>query len=168
MSRIEPSPPAPGERCNAHVVLVAPRIGGNAGSLARVCAATRSVLHLVEPLGFELDDRHLRRAGLDYWPAVRWQRHPDLAHALAGAPPDAVYCFSAEGGRGYHEVPYPAAPWLVFGQEDVGLPAAVREAWRERLLRLPQSDAVRSLNLANAATAVLYEALRQQGFPGLR
>ena len=160
-------PPPEGERVNAHVVLVEPLIAGNTGSVARLCAGTRSVLHLVEPLGFDMDDRKVRRAGLDYWPDVWWRRHPSLSAALAGVERERVFMSCARAPRRYSDVSYPEAPWLIFGRETTGLDQEIREEYPDRLFRLPINDAIRSLNLANTATAALFEVLRQRGFPGL-
>ena len=149
------------------MVLVEPLIAGNTGSVARLCAGTHSVLHLVEPLGFDMDDRKVRRAGLDYWPDVWWRRHQDLSAALAGVERERVFMFCARAARVYSEVVYPECPWLIFGRETTGLDQEIRQAYPDRLFRLPISGAIRSLNLANTATAALFEVLRQRGFSGL-
>jgi len=149
-----------------HVVLVAPEIPQNTGSIGRLCVATGSTLHLIDPLGFTIDDRHLRRAGLDYWPHVDLHVHDDWPAFLAAAQPPACLCFSARA-----EKPYTAAPlgrrdplYLVFGGETSGLPEALRSAYPESTYRIPIFSAhVRSLNLSNAVSIVLYEALRQRG-----
>lgn len=148
-----------------HVVLVEPEIPPNTGSIARLCAATATPLHLVRPLGFSLDDRYLKRAGLDYWPYVDLTVHDDWAQfsSLAGATP-ALY-FSARAEASYLHAPLAHRDnlYLVFGGETRGLPAAVLGAHAERTYRIPQlTQHVRSLNLANAVSIVLYEALRQR------
>ena len=146
------------------VVLVAPEIPQNTGSIGRLCVATGSTLHLVDPLGFTIDDRHLRRAGLDYWPHVRLARHPSWGAFLAHRPPGRLLCFSAQASRSYTTLHYREDDFLVFGGESRGLPPAILGAHTDALFRIPvASEHVRSLNLATAVAVVLYEALRQQG-----
>ena len=147
-----------------HVVLVAPEIPPNTGSIARLCAATRTPLHLVEPLGFRIDDRHLRRAGIDYWSHVDVRRHADWPAFLAAHPGGRLRLFSARAEHPYTACRYAADDFLVFGGESRGLPPALREAYTGHLYRIPMaSEHVRSLNLATAVGIVLYEALRQLG-----
>jgi tRNA (cytidine/uridine-2'-O-)-methyltransferase len=147
-----------------HLVLVAPEIPQNTGSIGRLCVATGTTLHLVEPLGFVIDDKHLRRAGLDYWPHVDLVRHASWAAFLAARPPGRLLCFSARSARPYTAVAYRADDLLVFGGESRGLPREVRAAHADDTYGIPiRSPHVRSLNLATAAAVVLYEALRQQG-----
>jgi len=146
------------------IVLVAPEIPQNTGSIGRLCVATGATLHLVDPLGFTIDDRHVRRAGLDYWPHVDVHRHPEWATFEARRPPGRLLCFSARASRSYTTVSYRDSDFLVFGGESRGLPAAIRDAHSDALFRIPvASEHVRSLNLATAVAIVLYEALRQQG-----
>lgn len=143
-----------------------PEIPPNTGSIARLCAATGTRLHLVRPLGFSLDDRYLKRAGLDYWPHVDLRVHDHWDAFLAAEPPATRLCFSARAS-----VPYTAAPlaeqgslYLVFGGETDGLPEAVRTAHADSTYCIPIfSPHVRSLNLSNAVAIVVYEALRQRG-----
>jgi tRNA (cytidine/uridine-2'-O-)-methyltransferase len=147
-----------------HVVLVAPEIPQNTGSIGRLCVATGSRLHLIDPLGFTIDDRHLRRAGLDYWRHVDVVRHPGWEAFAAARPPGRVLCFSARAMRSYTTVRYRPDDLLVFGCESRGLPAAIRSAYADATFGIPlASEHVRSLNLANAVAIVLYEGLRQQG-----
>ena len=147
-----------------HVVLVAPEIPQNTGSIGRLCVATGSRLHLIDPLGFTIDDRHLRRAGLDYWRHVDVVRHPSWEAFAAARPPGRVLCFSARATRSYTTVRYRADDLLVFGCESRGLPPAIRSAYADATFGIPlASEHVRSLNLANAVAIVLYEGLRQQG-----
>lgn len=147
-----------------HVVLVAPEIPQNTGSIGRLCVATGSVLHLIDPLGFTIDDRHLRRAGLDYWPHVSWRRHSRWDAFEVARPPGRLLCFSARAARSYTTLRYREDDLLVFGGESRGLPAAIRDAHAEATFGIPiASEHVRSLNLATAVAIVLYEALRQQG-----
>jgi tRNA (cytidine/uridine-2'-O-)-methyltransferase len=147
-----------------HVVLVAPEIPQNTGSIGRLCVATDSTLHLIDPLGFTLDDRHLRRAGLDYWRHVRLVRHASWDAFLAAPPPGRLLGFSARAARPYTTLRYREDDCLVFGGESRGLPADARAALGRALAGIPlASEHVRSLNLATAVAVVLYEALRQQG-----
>jgi tRNA (cytidine/uridine-2'-O-)-methyltransferase len=144
-----------------HVVLVAPEIPQNTGSIGRLCVATGTTLHLIDPLGFLLDDRHLRRAGLDYWPHVHLVRHPDWETFAAHAP-GRILCFAPRSPRLYTRVAYRPDDCLVFGNESRGLPPAVRARYADCCYAIPmRSPHVRSLNLANAVAVVLYEALRQ-------
>ena len=147
-----------------HVVLVAPEIPQNTGSIGRLCVATGSRLHLIDPLGFTIDDRHLRRAGLDYWRHVDAVRHPSWEAFEAARAPGRVFCFSARATRSYTTVRYRADDLLVFGGESRGLPPAIRSAYTDATFGIPlASEHVRSLNLANAVAIVLYEGLRQLG-----
>jgi tRNA (cytidine/uridine-2'-O-)-methyltransferase len=144
-----------------HVVLVEPEIPPNTGSIARLCAATDTPLHLVGRLGFTIDDRHLKRAGLDYWPFVILHRHATWAGFTASVPGRRL-AFSARAERRYTEVRYRSDDALVFGGETRGLPATVKTELAPHVYRIPiASPHVRSLNLANAVAVVLYEALRQ-------
>ena len=147
-----------------HVVLVAPEIPQNTGSIGRLCVATGSTLHLIDPLGFTIDDRQLRRAGLDYWPHVDVLRHRTWEAFLAARPGGRLLCFSARAPRSYTTVRYRADDLLVFGGESRGLPPALRAEHGDALYDIPlASEHVRSLNLATAVAVVLYEGLRQQG-----
>ena len=147
-----------------HVVLVAPEIPPNTGTTARLCAATTTRLHLVGPLGFSLEDRYLRRAGLDYWPHVDLEVHRDWTDFRARHPDASLRLFSAKAARSYTEVDYRTGDFLVFGGETRGLPSDILDAHADRAYLIPMtSPHVRSLNLANAAAIVLYEALRQLG-----
>lgn len=147
-----------------HVVLVEPEIPGNTGSIARVCAGTDTTLHLVGRLGFSLEDRYLKRAGLDYWPSVRLVRHATLDEVLAAHPDSPAWFLSSHAERAHWDVTYGPDDLLVFGRETTGLPDEVKARFEDRLLRIPINQNVRSLNLANAASVVLYEALRQTGW----
>jgi len=147
-----------------HIVLVAPEIPQNTGSIGRLCVATGSTLHLIDPLGFTIDDRHLRRAGLDYWRHVHVIRHPSWEAFETARPAGRVLCFSARAARSYTTLRYREDDLLVFGAESRGLPPAIRAEHADALFGIPlASEHVRSLNLANAVSIVLYEALRQQG-----
>jgi tRNA (cytidine/uridine-2'-O-)-methyltransferase len=146
-----------------NIVLIEPEIPPNTGNVARLCAATNSVLHLVGPLGFRLDDRELKRAGMDYWEHVTWKYWDSFADLQAEAGRNARFHFIETGAsRLYTEVAYRPDDYLVFGRETAGLPAALREAHRDELVSIPMLNAqARSLNLSNCVAIVLYEALRQ-------
>ena len=147
-----------------HVVLVAPEIPPNTGSIGRLCVATGTPLHLIEPLGFTIDDRQLRRAGLDYWPHVELHRWPTWESFLAGRPHGRLLCFAARAPRSYTSLAYRADDLLVFGGESRGLPDAIRAAYADDTYGIPiASPHVRSLNLATAVAIVLFEGLRQLG-----
>lgn len=149
-----------------HIALIEPEIPPNTGTIARLCAATGSVLHLVGPLGFRLDNRSLRRAGLDYWDAVRQERHITLEAFEAAACGRRQWAFSAAGDRLYTDVRYAPGDILVFGAESAGLPESYRRRHAGALLAIPvRADGVRSLNLATAVAIALYEALRQVAAP---
>ena len=147
------------------VVLVAPEIPQNTGSIGRLCVATGTPLHLVDPLGFIVDDKHVRRAGLDYWEHVALTRHPSWEHFCATRPPGRLLLFAARPpGPSYTTIRFRADDVLVFGGESRGLPQAIREANADAIHTIPiHSPHVRSLNLANAVAIVLYEGLRQLG-----
>jgi len=151
-----------------NIVLLEPEIPPNTGNVARLCAATRSALHLIEPLGFALDDKQLKRAGMDYWQHVKWHRWPNWAAFARQLPPNSnIWFIESNGPRLYTEVKYGADDYLVFGRETAGLPRSLLQENRQRWLRLPMFNPdARSLNLSNCVAAVLFEALRQQGFTG--
>ena len=145
-----------------HIVLVAPEIPQNTGSIGRLCVATATPLHLIDPLGFVIDDRHVRRAGLDYWEHVTLVRHTSWEAFTAVRPPGRLLCFSARSERPYTAVRFRPDDVLVFGGESRGLPPAIRAAHADDTYSIPiRSAHVRSLNLANAVAVVLYEAIRQ-------
>ena len=151
-----------------HVVLVEPEIAPNTGNVARLCAATKTRLHLVEPLGFKLSDVELKRAGMDYWQQVEWQRWPSWADFQGGLAAGARLWFvESNGPRLYSEANFAPDDYLVFGRETAGLPKGLLEANRQYWLRIPMfNPQARSLNLSNCVALVLFEALRQQGFQG--
>jgi tRNA (cytidine/uridine-2'-O-)-methyltransferase len=145
-----------------HVALIEPEIPPNTGSIARLCAANAVRLHLVEPLGFRIDDKHLRRAGLDYWPHVDLRVHPRLDDFLVHTAAARSLFYSARAARRHTDVHHRAGDFLVFGGESRGLPAALLEAHRTSTFSIAmRTDHVRSLNLSNAVSVVVYEALRQ-------
>ena len=145
-----------------NIVLVEPEIPQNCGNIARTCAATGSRLHLVRPLGFDISDRAVKRAGLDYWHLVEVFDYGDLEDLFRRRPEATT-----KAPRSYDEARFTADSWLFFGKETAGLPQAFRERFRDRCIRLPMVDGARSLNLSNSAAILTYEALRQAGFPGL-
>ena len=150
-----------------HVVLYQPEIPPNTGNIIRLCANTGSVLHLVGPLGFDLDDRKLRRAGLDYREWATLQQHDSLAAFQVAVQPVRLWALSTRGTRSYEQVGYQPGDALLFGPETRGLPPDLLEAiGASAVLRLPMVANSRSLNLSNAVAVVVYEAWRQQGFPG--
>ena len=149
------------------IVLVEPEIPPNTGNVARLCAATCSELHLIEPLGFKLDDAQLKRAGMDYWQHVQWHRWPNWAAFHRRLPSGArLWYIESNGPRVYTQATFEPVDFLVFGRETAGLPHRLLEANRECWLRIPMFNAkARSLNLSNCVALVLFEALWQQGFP---
>jgi tRNA (cytidine/uridine-2'-O-)-methyltransferase len=151
-----------------HIVLVEPEIPPNTGNVARLCAATRTILHLVEPLGFRLDDAQLKRAGMDYWRHLQWHRWKNWTAFHRALPRAArLWLVEAGGPRLYTEPDFKPDDYLVFGRETAGLPRRLLEEHRDRWIRIPMFNPnARSLNLSNCAALVLYEALRQQEFPG--
>lgn len=151
-----------------HIVLVNPLIPQNTGSISRLCAGTYTELHLVGRLGFSLEDRLLKRAGLDYWPNVVLHLHPDFDHLLSQFSPRRLAFFTSHATRPYSDFIADDDPWLVFGQETTGLPRELRERYPDDLYKIPMSPHTRSLNLATSAGIVLYEMLRQRGFPNLK
>lgn len=150
------------------VVLLEPEIPPNTGNIARLCAATGSSLDLIEPFGFELNDARLKRAGMDYWRHVQWRRWPDWRTFRSQLPPEsALWLIESGGPTVYSDARFGPNDCLVFGRETAGLPQALLEENRDRWLRIPMfNPQARSLNLSNCAALVLFEALRQQGFPG--
>lgn len=145
-----------------HIVLVAPEIPQNTGTIGRLCVSTGAKLHLIEPLGFSLDEKHLKRAGMDYWPHLELAVYRDWEEFLAANPGAKLLFFSTKGETSYWDIAYPEGSFLVFGSESRGFPPEFYERYRDRLATIPMEGKFhRSLNLANAASIVLYEALRQ-------
>jgi tRNA (cytidine/uridine-2'-O-)-methyltransferase len=150
-----------------HIVLVEPEIPPNTGNVIRLAANTGCTLHLVEPLGFSMDDRHMRRAGLDYHEYADVRRHAGWAEFLVSQQPPTqrLFALSTHGTRRVHDVAYAPGDWLVFGSETRGLAPALRESFAPaQLLRLPMRAGQRSLNLSNAVAVTVFEAWRQIGF----
>lgn len=152
-----------------HVVLVEPEIPQNTGNIARTCVMSGTTLHLIGKLGFSLEDRYLRRAGLDYWPHLNFFHYRNFAEFLSFNRGGNYYFFTTKAQKSYTDISYQPDDFLVFGKETAGLPAELLEEWKDYCLRIPMVEGIpRSLNLSNAVAIVLYEALRQQGFPGMR
>lgn len=150
-----------------NIVLVEPQIPQNTGNIARTCAATGARLHLVKPLGFAIDDKKLKRAGLDYWHYLDITYYDGLEDFFAQNPGGNFYYFTTKGQANYSEVAYPNNAYIVFGREDAGLPEDLLFHNPETCVRLPMRGGIRSLNLSNTVAVATYEVLRQWGFPAL-
>ena len=151
-----------------NIVLVYPEIPQNTGNIARTCAATGSTLHLIKPLGFSLDDKYLKRAGLDYWHMMRYFVYDGFDELLRKYPDARMHFLSTKAPHAYTEATYGPDDFLVFGCETHGLPETLLEKAYDRCVRIPMVADARSLNLSNSVAIVLYEALRTLGFPGLK
>ena len=151
-----------------NIVLLEPQIPQNTGNIARTCAATGASLHLIRPMGFEVDDKKLKRAGLDYWHQLDITYYDGLEDFTAKNPDAEIYYFSTKARNKYTDIDYPEKVFLMFGREDAGLPEELLLANRARCVRLPMRDNLRSLNLSNTAAIAVYEVLRQRDFAGLR
>jgi tRNA (cytidine/uridine-2'-O-)-methyltransferase len=152
-----------------HIALVEPEIPPNTGNVARLCAATGCALHLIEPLGFSIDDRELKRAGLDYWDAIEVVLHPSLEVFLEQTAARTRWFLSTRAQRPYAQAPFTRGDMLVFGRETKGLPAELLERERAHALRIPMREgSVRSINLSTAVGVVTYAALAAIGFPDLQ
>ena len=151
-----------------NVVLVEPEIPQNCGNIARTCAATGATLHLIRPLGFDISDRAVKRAGLDYWHLVDVRVYENLDEFFEKNHPQQMWCFSTKAPRCYAEARFEDNCYLFFGKETKGLPETFLEAHRECCVRLPMRSEARSLNLSNSVAIAVYEALRQLSFPGLQ
>ncbi len=150
-----------------NVILFQPEIPPNTGNIIRLCANTGATLHLIHPLGFELDEPRLRRAGLDYHELVAVREHHTLDDCLRTLPGARVFAFSTRGATPYHEVAYVVGDTFLFGSETAGLPEEILDRYpSERVCRLPMKPGNRSLNLSNSVAVVVFEAWRQQGFAG--
>lgn len=150
-----------------NIVLVEPEIPQNTGNIARTCAATRTRLHLVRPLGFDISDRAVKRAGLDYWSMVDLAVYDGLEDFFRRHPDPDLWLATTKAPRSYDKAVFRDGCFLFFGKETAGLPQAFREQYRERCIRIPMRADARSLNLANSAAVITYEALRQLNFPQL-
>jgi tRNA (cytidine/uridine-2'-O-)-methyltransferase len=162
-----PRPPARAGAGGArlHVVLFEPEIAGNTGAIGRTCVAAGAALWLVRPLGFHMDDRHRRRAGLDYWPHLALRIVDQLEDVVEHFGPDRLWWFSTKASRSYTDATFQTGDALIFGPESRGLPASRLEQTHDRALRIPTRAEARSLNLGTSVAIALYEALRQVGGP---
>ncbi len=151
-----------------NIVLVEPEIPQNTGNIARTCAATGASLHLVKPLGFEIDDKKLKRAGLDYWDKLDITYYDGLSDFFDKNPSVDFYCFTTKAKKVYTDISYGDNVYLLFGKETKGLPEEFLYKNPERCVRIPMRDTLRSLNLSNSAAIAVYEVIRQKGFEGLR
>lgn len=152
-----------------HIVLYEPEIPNNTGNIGRTCAATNTHLHLIKPLGFNTDDKSVRRAGLDYWPYINITYHDSIEDFFEVSEGE-YYMLSKFGRRTHTDMDYTDTDenhYFVFGRESSGLPEWIKEEYKNTLLRVPMTGTVRSLNLANTASILIYEALRQQNYPEL-
>ena len=150
-----------------NIVLVEPEIPQNCGNIARTCAATGARLHLIRPLGFDISEKAVKRAGLDYWHMVEVRDYENLADFFSKNDVGQMWCLSTKAPRSYTEAEFTDGCYLCFGKETKGLPEDFLEAHRDSSIRLPMRQEARSLNLSNAVAITVYEALRQTGFPGL-
>lgn len=153
-----------------HIVFVEPEIPGNTGNIARTCAATNTKLHLVKPLGFRIDDKAVKRAGLDYWQHVDLEIHESLDEFLEKYKDKRKFLATTKGGKIYSEVEFQDDDMILFGRETRGLPKDFIAANQEQAIRIPMSEntRLRSLNLSNCGNIILFEALRQLGYPELK
>ncbi|MCH4166563.1 MAG: tRNA (uridine(34)/cytosine(34)/5-carboxymethylaminomethyluridine(34)-2'-O)-methyltransferase TrmL [Megasphaera sp.] len=150
-----------------HIVMVEPEIPGNTGNIARLCAANHITLHLVKPLGFLLDDKHLKRAGLDYWSLVDVVVHENFEEVQEKYKGHRFFYLTTKAEQCYADIQFQQDDLLVFGKETKGLPESLLKQYPESCFRIPMADKARSLNLSNSVAIVSYEALRQLGFPDM-
>ncbi len=154
-----------------NIVLHEPEIPMNTGNIGRTCVATGSVLHLIDPLGFQLNDKMIKRAGLDYWDKLDVRRYADFGEFLEknpGVGTAGLYMATTKARQAYTDVTYEDGCYIMFGKESAGIPEEILLNYKETAVRIPMLDAIRSLNLGNSVAVILYEALRQQGFMGLK
>ena len=151
-----------------NIVLVEPEIPANTGNIARTCAATGTALHLIKPLGFDISDKAVKRAGLDYWHLVDLHVYENLEDFFEKTHAEDIWLLSSKAPRLYADAPFRDGCWLFFGKETKGLPEEFLQRHSDRCLRIPMRAEARSLNLGNSAALVTYEALRQMGFPFLQ
>ncbi len=151
-----------------HIVLIEPEIPGNTGNIARLCAGTGIDLHLVRPLGFSTDDKHLKRAGLDYWHLVKVHYHDSFQEVQEAYQGHNFYFCSTKAAQPYTDIAFQKDDMLVFGKESAGIPEPILKAHWDHTIRIPMREGARSLNLSNAVAVVAYEALRQLDFYHLK
>ena len=147
-----------------HIILHQPEIPGNTGNIGRTCVATGTSLHLIEPLGFRLDEKSIRRAGMDYWKDLDVTRYMNFEEFMKKNPDAKIWMATTKAKHTYTEVPYTPDDYIMFGKESAGIPEELLVEHEESCIRIPMLPAIRSLNLSNAVSIVLYEALRQNGF----
>lgn len=150
-----------------HIVLHQPEIPGNTGNIGRTCVATGTPLHLIEPLGFRLDEKSIRRVGMDYWKDLDVRRYMNYADFLEKNPGARIWMATTKARKSYTEVTYGPEDYIMFGRESAGIPEEILVENEESCIRIPMLSAIRSLNLSNSAAVILYEALRQNGFSGM-
>lgn len=150
-----------------HIILHEPEIPSNTGNIGRTCAATGTSLHLIEPLGFRLTEKQIKRSGMDYWERLDVTRYINFEDFMEKHPDACIWCATTKGSRVYTDADFHPDDYLMFGKESGGIPEEIRNMYPDRCIRIPMGDEIRSLNLANSVAVVLYEALRQCGFPGL-
>ena len=150
-----------------NIVLVNPEIPPNTGNISRTCAVTGTRLHLIRPLGFEINDKTLKRAGLDYWKHLDIRYYKNIDDFFEKNGDGRCFFFTTKASRRHTDVSYDGVCYLIFGKETAGLPEWLREKYRDSCIRIPMISEARSLNLSNSVAILTYEALRQQGFPGL-
>lgn len=150
-----------------NIVLLEPEIPQNAGNIARTCAVTNSVLHLIKPLGFSVEDKYLKRAGLDYWKLLDIRYYENFQDFCEKNPDAKLWFASTKARHVYSDVVYGEDDYIMFGKESAGIPEEILMAHEANTIRIPMLEAARSLNLSNSVAIVIYEAMRQQGFPGM-
>lgn len=148
-----------------HIVLIEPEIPANTGNIARTCSVTKIELHLVKPLGFSVDDKHLKRAGLDYWHLLKVHYHDNFKQLVEKYPGSRFLFATTKGEQFYTDIKYRENDFLVFGKETEGLPRWIISTYKKNCIRIPMLNNTRSLNLSNSVAIILYESLRQLGFP---
>lgn len=151
-----------------NIVLHEPEMPANTGNIGRTCVATDTVLHLIEPLGFKINDKMLKRAGLDYWDKLDVRIYDDFDDFLAKNPRAKIYMATTKAARSYTDVQYEDDCYIMFGKESAGIPESILQKYQDTAVRIPMWGDIRSLNLSNSVAIVLYEALRQNNFLGLK
>jgi len=151
-----------------HIVLYQPEIPANTGNIGRTCVATGTILHLIEPLGFRLDEKSIQRAGMDYWKELDVRRYMNFEEFLDKNPGAKIYMATTKAKNLYSEVSYGENDYLMFGKESAGIPEEILVNYEEDCIRIPMLDSIRSLNLSNSVAIVLYEAYRQQNFKNMK
>ncbi|WP_300712933.1 tRNA (cytidine(34)-2'-O)-methyltransferase [uncultured Acetatifactor sp.] len=151
-----------------HIILHQPEIPGNTGNIGRTCVATGTPLHLIEPLGFRLDEKSIKRAGMDYWPLLEVHRYMNFEEFQTIHPGAKIWMATTKARRVYTEAAYGPDDYIMFGKESAGIPEEILVEHEESCIRIPMLDSIRSLNLSNSVAIVLYEALRQNGFAGMQ